>query len=454
MGRLICVSNRVMAPDERETSGGLAVALRALFQARGGIWIGWSGNVCEAPQRHLQHGAFTTATLDMTPVEHEGAYLGYSNSVLWPVFHNRLDLARVDRNYFATYEAFTARLADMLVTHLEPDDVIWVHDYHFLLLGRELRKRGVINPTGFFLHIPMPPPEAFLAIPEYSVLATALAAYDLVGLQTTHDVGNILSCLRRAAGAELLPSGRMSIEGRQFAAGSFPISIDADFFAGDGSLPRPSGLKRILGVDRLDYTKGLPQKFRAFAHLLETRPAFRKKTVLAQIAAPTRESVEVYADIRQELEGISGAVNGAFGDVDWMPVHYIHRSVPRRRLTHLYRSAAVGLVTPLRDGMNLTAKEYVASQDPADPGVLVLSRFAGAAEELRDALLVNPYCVEEVADALSKALTMPLDERQQRHAALYDTIARRDTSAWATEFVSLLERSAAEHGPIQLHPAA
>lgn len=455
MGRLICVSNRVMTPDQTDTSGGLAVALSELLSQRGGLWMGWSGKISDQMHVDVRRGVFASTTIDMTPDEHEGSYLGYANSVLWPVFHNRLDLARFDRNFFGAYMTFNSRMADTIAKSVRPGDTIWVHDYHFMVLGRLLRERGVTQPIGFFLHIPMPPPEAFLALPEYRELATSLAAYDVAGFQTTQDVGNTLSCLRAAAGVELLPSGRLSIAGETVQAGSFPISIDASFFAASGSATRHATVKRVLGVDRLDYTKGLPQKFRGFAHLLGSYPHFRKQTVLTQIAAPTRDSVEVYADIRQELEGISGAINGEYGDVDWMPVHYIHRSVPRKRLKALYRSAAVGLITPLRDGMNLTAKEYVASQDPLDPGVLVLSKFAGAAEELQDAILINPYCVEEIGDALATALSMPVSERQKRHRLLHATIAKRDTLVWAREFLSQLEKSAA-HGqpPMIASPAA
>jgi trehalose 6-phosphate synthase len=288
----------------------------------------------------------------------------------------------------------------------------------------------------------MPPPEAFLAIPEYRSLGAALAAYDLVGLQTTSDVGNAIACLRRSNGAQVLPSGRLGIDSARFELTRAPVTIDVADFAPGGSVLRPAGVRRVLGVDRLDYTKGLPQKFRAFERLLEAYPQFRRTTVLAQIAAPTRESVEVYADIRQELEGISGAVNGAYGDVDWVPIHYVHRAIPRKRLGALYRSAAVGLITPLRDGMNLTAKEYVAAQDGADPGVLVLSMFAGAAEDLKEALLVNPYCASDVADALATALTMPLAERVERHKALMEVVSARDSRTWAMDFVRHLERAA------------
>jgi trehalose 6-phosphate synthase len=293
----------------------------------------------------------------------------------------------------------------------------------------------------------MPPPEAFLAIPEFRCLGAALAAYDLIGLQTTPDVGNAIGCLRRSHGAQVLPSGRLSLNDARFELTRAPVTIDAADFAPVGPTVRPAGAQRVVGVDRLDYTKGLPQKFRGFARLLEAYPQFRKSTVLAQIAAPTRQSVEVYADIRQELEGISGAVNGAYGDVDWVPIHYVHRALPRKRLGALYRSAAVGLITPLRDGMNLTAKEYVASQDPADPGVLVLSMFAGAAEEMQEALLVNPYCTDDIADALARALTMPLAERVARHQALMRVVAARDSRTWALDFVRQLERAARLNRP-------
>jgi len=447
LGRLICVSNRVMTPDQSSTSGGLAVALFAALKQSGGIWMGWSGRINDDPAVEVQTGAFTSVTRDMTAAEHDGGYLGYSNSVLWPIFHNRLDLARFDREFYGAYVSFSARLADDIAARVAGDDIIWVHDYHFVMLGQQLRARGVTNPIGFFLHIPMPPPETFLAIPEFRSLGASLAAYDLIGLQTTPDVGNAIGCLRRSNGAQLLPSGRLSIGDARFELTRAPVTIDAADFAPRGAAVRPAGARRVLGVDRLDYTKGLPQKFRGFARLLEAYPQFRKTTVLAQIAAPTRHSVEVYADIRQELEGISGAVNGAYGDVEWVPIHYVHRAIPRKRLGALYRSAAVGLITPLRDGMNLTAKEYVASQDGADPGVLVLSKFAGAAEEMQDALLVNPYCIDDIADALARALTMPLAERVERHQGLMGVVAARDSRTWAADFVRHLERAARLNRP-------
>ncbi|OYW52707.1 MAG: hypothetical protein B7Y80_16610 [Hyphomicrobium sp. 32-62-53] len=442
MGRLICVSNRVMTPQQTNTSGGLAVALSSALKQCGGVWMGWSGRISDETQLSVEDGAFTSVTLDMTQAEYDGGYLGYSNSVLWPVFHNRLDLARFDPTFFEAYVSFSARLADAIAQRVQPNDTIWVHDYHFVLLGQQLRARGVANPIGFFLHIPMPPPEAFLALPEYRTLGAALAAFDLVGLQTTSDVSNAIGCLRRSNGAQLLPSGRVSIDGARFALTRAPVTIDATDFAPAGPLVRSATVRRVLGVDRLDYTKGLPQKFRGFARLLERYPHFRKTTVLAQIAAPTRDSVEVYADIRQELEGISGAVNGAYGDVEWVPIHYVHRAVPRRKLGALYRSAAVGLITPLRDGMNLTAKEYVASQDASDPGVLVLSSFAGAAEDMEAALLVNPYCVDSIAEALAVALTMPLADRVARHRALMAVVGARDSQMWACDFVRQLGRAA------------
>lgn len=436
-GRLLCVSNRVMTAEQSQSSGGLAVALSELLSRREGLWIGWSGEVSE--HRGVRDESVRHLTLDMSAEEHDGAYIGYANSVLWPVFHNRLDLARFDRDFFGSYIAYQARIARLIAAVVRPHDSIWIHDYHFLLLGRMLRNLGVTNPIGFFLHIPFPPLEAYLAVPEHRELSLSLASYDLIGFQTQRDVANVIASLRVSVAAELVPDGRIKVGDLRTSLGSFPIGIDADVFRTDANVPK-GPLKRILGVDRLDYTKGLPQKFKGFAHLLRSHPEFRKTMVLTQIAAPTRESVEVYSDIRQELEGISGAINGEYGDVDWMPVHYIHRCVPRRRLSRLYRSSAIGFVTPLRDGMNLTAKEYVAAQDPGDPGVLVLSKFAGAAEELVQAVLVNPYCAEELGDALAAALGMPLGERRRRHAALLATVARRDTVVWAEEYLDHLAR--------------
>ncbi len=414
------------------------------------LWFGWSGEITSGSDLNsvaLQKAAATRghgalATVALSEDEHRDYYLGYSNSVLWPVFHNRLDLAKFGDGFYERYRAVNERFAQSLLPLLTPDDTIWVHDYHLIPLGRELRKLGVANPIGFFLHIPVPPSQTFLAIPEHQELAAALADYDLVGLQTKADVANLIRFLEESVSGRILQDGRIGVLDRHLSVRSFPAGIDPGDFArarpAKGLVQGVPGVRRIIGVDRLDYSKGLPEKFRAFGRFLEKYPSYRQRIVLTQIAPPTRESVEAYSDIRAVLEGLSGQFNGKFGELDWVPIHYIHRSATRRRLRDIYRASSIGLVTPLRDGMNLVVKEYIAAQDPLDPGVAILSRFAGAAEDLRDALIVNPYNADEVADAIRDALEMPVTERIERHERLMQSIEKFNNAAWSQAFLSEL----------------
>ena len=447
MGRIVVVSNRVPDPLKAAQAGGVAVALSDCLARRGGLWFGWSGAVVEgAPEDvpvAVEENGVSRVIVPITESEYNGYYLGYSNSVLWPVFHNRVDLAQFEAGYFAIYSSVNERFADFLRCMLTDDDVIWVHDYHLIPLAQKLRAMGVNNRIGFFLHIPFPPSQSFMTIPEHEQLAKAFSAYDLIGLQSTTDVAHMIDYLEHGASGQMLPDGRMRVAGREFSIASFPVGIDVSYFARTAEdaadEPQSGARARIVGVDRLDYTKGLPQKFRAYGHFLERHPEFRSRVVLTQIAAPTRESVEAYSDIRKELESLAGSINGAYGDLEWVPIHYINRTEPRERLAGIYRHSAVGLVTALRDGMNLVAKEFIAAQDERDPGVLILSRFAGAAEQLTDALLVNPYNVEDISEAIHMAVEMPLAERVRRHRALLSTITRSDASHWSDSFLAQLE---------------
>jgi len=456
--RIVLISNRVMELRKAAQAGGVAVAIADLLRARPGLWFGWSGKVVEGhdptetPELRISKsaGSSAIATLPLTAEEHRDYYLGYANSVLWPVFHNRLDLARFDAGFYARYIGVNQRFARALRPLLKPDDIIWIHDYHLIPLARELRRAGVQNPIGFYLHIPIPPSQTFLAIPEHRELAHALAAYDLIGLQTHSDVANLIQFLKDSEAGRMLSDGRILAQGHRLSIRSFPVGIDVGDFEqaipaeGQVQVQAKGAVDRIIGVDRLDYTKGLPQKFRAFGRFLEKYPAYQHKVVLSQIAPPTRESVEAYTDIRQELEALSGKINGLFGELDWVPIHYIYRSVPRAKLREVYRSSRIGLLTPLRDGMNLVSKEYIASQNPEDPGVPILSRFAGAAEQLVDALIVNPYNTEEVADAIKQALVMEKPERIERYARSMDVIRLHDTAAWSETFIRTLESAARE----------
>jgi trehalose 6-phosphate synthase len=453
MTRLVIVSNRVADLDEGPQSGGLAVAIGDALRERGGLWFGWDGTIVEddmTPGLHLSRGERTTsATMPLTRSEYNDYYLGYSNKVLWPAFHYRLDLAAFETAFIEGYRHVNARMADTLAGLITPGDIIWVHDYHLIPMATELRARSIASRIGFFLHIPFPSPEVLVAVPEHQWLVRCLFDYDVVGFQTALDAANFQRYMQDHAGATIDADGRITAFGRTITARDFPIGIDVDKFramaqtaAADAQIQRLAerngGREQIIGVDRLDYTKGLPDRLRAFRRLLELYPDNLKRIALVQIAPPTREEVAAYTDIREELERLSGAINGRFADLDWTPVRYIHQHVARPTLAALFRSCKIGLVTPLRDGMNLVAKEYVAAQDDDDPGVLVLSRFAGAAEDLAEALIVNPYDLDEVATAIQNGLTMPLAERQERQRALLKRVRTRDVKRWRADFLAAL----------------
>ncbi|MBX3622817.1 MAG: trehalose-6-phosphate synthase [Rhizobacter sp.] len=457
MSRLVVVSNRVADP-RKTAAGGLAVALGDALSSSGGLWFG-AGRVLDdgdpgIGRVQLQRaGNVTLATLDLGRQDHDAYYGGYANAVLWPVFHGRLDLAQFDAGYLDAYRRVNRLFASQLLPLLKPDDIIWVHDYHLMPLASELRALGCNNRVGFFLHIPVPPPLIMAAIPAHEWLMRSLFAYDLVGVQSETDMRHLRRYLISEAHAEPLSDHSFGAFNRLLRAKSFPIGIDVGGFdelmQGEPAQKTLATLREqyadsqlLVGVDRLDYSKGLPRRFRAFRKLLERHPEHHRRATLVQVAAPSRETVDAYDDIRRELEGLCGAINGDFGELDWMPVRYIHRAVARGRLPGLYRASKVALVTPLRDGMNLVAKEYVAAQDPQDPGVLVLSRFAGAAEQLTDALLVNPYDTDGTAEAIQQALTMPLDERRARHSRLLDEVKRHDVHWWQAEFMRALMEAA------------
>lgn len=457
MSRLVVVSNRVADPSQAG-AGGLAVALGDALHATGGLWFGWSGTITaggapgEGALKVQQTGNVTLATVDLCAQDHAGYYLGYSNGVLWPVFHYRLDLARFDAGDIGAYRRVNQLFARKLMTLLLPDDIIWIHDYHLIPLAAQLRAMGCTQRIGFFLHIPLPPQLVLAAIPQHEWLMRSLFAYDLVGFQTEADLLHFSRYVQAEAGAEDLGQNRFRAFNRAVQAGAFPIGIDVDEFAALTHAKAASDMyermkhdyarrQLLLGVERLDYSKGLPQRLRAFQTLLKKYPENLRRATLIQVASPSREDMGAYSDLRQELEGLCGAINGDFGELDWMPIRFMHRNVARGCLPGLYRAARVALVTPLRDGMNLVAKEFVAAQDPADPGVLVLSRFAGAAAQLKEALLVNPYDTDGTADTIQRALQMPLPERQARHQKLLQNIRAQDVHWWRKKFLQALEEA-------------
>lgn len=454
MSRLVIVSNRVADLRSGSQSGGLAVGIADALRARGGIWFGWDGTTAEeigAPTIE-DIGAVRTIAVPMTNDDYAEYYVGFANSVLWPLFHYRLDLVDYRSAFYDGYMRVNERLAATLASELRDDDIVWVHDYHLIPFASRLRAHGCRQRIGFFLHIPFPPPEMLAATPNHAALVEALLEYDVVGLQTATDAGNLRRYVAEQLGREFDADGRLEVGNRTVLVERFPIGIDVESFADMARQPVPEieldtmrqqilGRKQIIGVDRLDYSKGLPDRLIAFERLLARYAELERAVSLLQIAPPTREDVGAYPAIRKELEGLTGSINGRFADINWTPVRYIHRPVPRDKLAGLFRASQVGLVTPLRDGMNLVAKEYIAAQDADDPGVLVLSQFAGAAEELQEALIVNPYDPDDVADRLYEALQMPLDERQDRHAALYRRIVAQDAQAWLEAFLARLDPS-------------
>jgi trehalose 6-phosphate synthase len=454
LSRLIAISNRVAAPSGGKTAGGLAVGILAALRQSGGIWFGWGGKTChgEPSEPKLEkHGNITFATVDINKSDFDGYYNDYCNGTLWPLFHYMLGILKYDREAQEAYQRVNQMFARKLRPLLQPDDRIWVHDYHLIPLAQELRRAGVEQPIGFFLHVPFPSFDVLRTLPRYRGLLRAMAQFDVVGFQTRQDCENFLGGLRSAGlGGEACADGRVAALDRRILVDAFPIGIDVDEAAEQGAASMESAsvqrLARdlaerelVIGVDRLDYSKGLPERFRAFETLLERHPGSRRQLVFLQIASPTRTGVRAYQEIRHELEQSAGHINGRFSEPDWTPIRYINRGLSRKLLMGYFRVARIGLVTPMRDGMNLVAKEFVAAQDPADPGVLVLSRLAGAAAELGDgALLVNPYDPVGVADAILRAAEMPPQERREKHAAMMQVLRENDIHAWRRRFVDAL----------------
>jgi trehalose 6-phosphate synthase len=451
MARLVIVSNRVGSSLEAN-AGGLATAMVAALGQREAIWFGWSGTVTEAAPGATQvrhDGRVTRMLVDLERADYEGYYLGFANRALWPLFHYRVDLAEYNPAGYAAYGRVNELLAARLAAVLEPDDIVWVHDYHLIPFAAALRGIGVKNRIGFFLHIPFPVPDLLATLPVHDALVRALFTYDLVGFQTDKDLQAFADYVEREAEGWMCDDGTAHAYGTRVRAASFPIGIDTRVVAaqaaramrtGQAARLRDSlsGRNLVIGVDRLDYSKGLTRRFAAVERLLETRPQHRRAIVVLQIAPTTREDIPEYQQIRAELDACMGRINGRFGEPDLLPVRYLNRHFRQESLMGFYRASRVAMVTPLRDGMNLVAKEFVASQAQDDPGVLVLSRFAGAASELDAALVVNPFDVDEVADALDRALAMPVEERRERHGANLARIEHHDVHAWCRSFLDTL----------------
>ena len=454
MTRLVVISNRVATPGRQQAAqGGLAVALVAALRQSGGIWFGWNGKVTRYPGRQPslhEDGPITFATLPLSQRGYHDYYMGYANSSLWPLFHFQLHAFDYQRAWLEGYQRVNRHLARKLLPLLHGDEAVWVHDYHCIPMGAELRNAGVQQPLGFFLHIPFPPYQVLRVLPDYEYLLQCLCQYNLVGLQTEADRLAFVDAVLQTDPQARVHGDHLQAWGRTLRTHAFPISIHVDEVAAMAERGRRSTQTRrlqsrmtdhrelIIGIDRLDYSKGLPQRFRAFERLLERYPGNRGSVEFLQIAAPSRTDVPQYQEIRDELNALSGEINGRYAEYDWIPLHYLNKAFVRATIMGFLSISRVGLVTPLRDGMNLVAKEFVAAQDPQDPGVLVLSKFAGVAYELGDALIVNPYDLDEVAEALSTALAMPLQERTRRWRAMLEVLQHNDLFHWTDAFLQAL----------------
>jgi trehalose 6-phosphate synthase len=455
MPRLVVVSNRVAPIQEGEpAAGGLAAGVLDALKQKGGLWFGWSGDVTDgvASPAHVERsvGSIMLCTLDLSRTDYDAFYRGFANGTLWPTLHYQVGHARFDWAEFDGYRRVNELFARALARLVQPDDVIWAHDYHLLCLAEALRAAGLRNRMGLFLHTPFPAPAVFMTNPAHQALIRAMCQFDLLGFQTEDDRGAFADYLLRQAGGRAFGADVLAAFGRTVRTGVYPIGVHVDEVRQEARAEHNQryatrlrdsllGRRLILGVDRLDYSKGLRPRFIAFERFLERFTQHQGHVVFMQIAPPSRGDIETYREIRHELEAEAGRINGRFAEVDWMPLRYLNRGFARSALMPLYAEAQVGLVTPLRDGMNLVAKEYVAAQDPENPGVLVLSQFAGAARELDPALIVNPYDEAGVAAALDRGLAMGRDERRERHAAMLAVMRRNSLDAWRDRFVADLQ---------------
>ena len=453
---LVLVSNRVARPKANEPiNGGLAAALLPAVTASGAIWVGSSGKFIDSSEKREPFaeiealGTGALATVDLPAAQYRGFYQGFANSVLWPVLHSRTDLIRIGADDYASYCEINSIMARALLRFAKPDAMFWIHDYHYMTLAADLRRLGIEQPVGFFLHTPFPTRHTLVSLPHHRELIQAMLAYDLIGFQTDEDRANFFDYVVHELRLTMRGDAVMSERGTTRLA-TFPIGIDAPAFADRAarSINRAEvarlrasllGARLVIGVDRLDYSKGLDARFRAFDLALRNDPALKRTVRLLQIATLSRSEIATYRQLQGELAALVGDINGRHGEVDWTPIRYLNRGFGQGILAGFFRTARVGLVTPLRDGMNLVAKEYVAAQDPADPGVLVLSQFAGAAKQLDAALLVNPHDVGAIARAISVAVAMPLEERLKRWTAMMKVLEESSLTHWFTSYVAALK---------------
>ena len=466
LSRIVCISNRLPVSAYEEegnlefhpSSGGLVTGLAPILRKSRGIWIGWPGSTSASHQQVIKTLAefSNQSEFELFPVMLDqdsvaGFYQGFSNQIIWPLFHDLQSRCNFEPDFWSTYLNVQKMFAVESVKHIRDEDLVWVHDFHLMGLGRALRKEKLKNKIGFFFHTPFPGPDIFLKLPWRADVIDSMLDYDTIGFQTRRDLKNFIYCLELLTDSKCTPRGAsFSVKnknGYECILGSFPISIDFNEFDELARSPEVSaGSKKIredmnsefliLSIDRLDYTKGIPYRIRAFKRLLEIDPSLKRRIVLLQVVVPSRIEVPEYQQLRSEIDQLVSQVNGTLGEPGWVPVHHLFRSLTREEVIAMYRASDVVLVTPLKDGMNLVAKEYCASRF-SNNGALVLSEFAGAADELGEyAFLVNPYDIDGVAKSLALALASARDEKHVRMANMRDIIKQSDVYHWATSFLN------------------
>jgi trehalose 6-phosphate synthase/phosphatase len=474
--RLVIISNRLPFSLEksgstyriRPGSGGLVTALAPVLRDRGGLWIGWPGtsrmgNIAKPVERASREVGYEMIPVQLSKGEVQSYYEGFSNEVIWPLFHDLQSLCNFEPDYWDTYKAINKRFANVIVKNTTAEDFIWVHDYHLMTVAEELRFLGINTKIGFYLHIPFPPLDIFLKLPWRSQILRALLQYDLIGFQTLRDRRNFIQCAKTLIGGVSIKGKgqvvKLEMGKRELRVGSFAISIDYnEFFSSAGSkevadqawyihehLPN---LQIILGIDRLDYTKGIVHRIKAFRNALERYPELRRKVTLLQVVVPSRRNIPMYQDLKIEIDRLVSEVNGAFTTSGWVPIHYIYRSLSKTELLAYYRTAEIALITPLKDGMNLVAKEFCAS-NIEENGVLILSEFAGAVAQLqKGAIIVNPYDIEEVAAAIYKAYYMGEEERKRRMKKMRYQVKRQDIYWWVNSYLEAAIASNLDNFPL------
>jgi trehalose 6-phosphate synthase len=462
-GRLINVSNRLPVSIKKaasgvrveRSSGGLATALESVWHDQPGVWIGWAGTAEDQPIEELlarasRRRSHALQGVVLTTDEIDKFYNGFTNEIIWPLFHDMPTRCNFDPDYWDVYQQVNRKFAAASAQAASDEDFIWVHDYHLMLVGRYLRQLGKPSRAGFFLHIPFPSPDIFEQLPWRDSILRSLLDFDVVGFQTDRYRNNFLCCLKHLFPEvnvdAVSPHAVVKFQGRQTIVGTFPISIDFEEFAqraaraevaARAATVRQEFLENILvlGVDRLDYTKGIPERLKALRLLLRRFPELRRQITLAQIVVPSREDIPKYKELRQDIELLVSKINGEFTERGWVPVHYMHRQLSRDELLAYYRAADVALITPLKDGMNLVAKEFCAAQVD-ERGVVIISEFAGASDELRHgAILVNPNDMAGVAQALRDAALMPQEEKSTRMRLLRNIVKEHNVQRWAQSFL-------------------